>query len=62
MLVASLGRLLLPCEAAGVDLGAALLFVSRKMVEAHLTCIYRKLHVRSRTDLRRLLTAADLVD
>uniref|UniRef100_UPI002A80AD09 response regulator transcription factor n=1 Tax=Streptomyces sp. CRN 30 TaxID=3075613 RepID=UPI002A80AD09 len=41
---------------------AASLFVSRKTVEAHLTRIYRKLHVRSRTDLTRLLTAADLVD
>ncbi len=41
---------------------AASLFVSRKTVEAHLTRIYRKLHVRSRTELTRLLTAADLVD
>ncbi|MFJ9721068.1 response regulator transcription factor [Streptomyces sp. NPDC101213] len=41
---------------------AASLFVSRKTVETHLTRIYRKLHVRSRTDLTRLLTAADLVD
>ncbi|MDX3848358.1 LuxR C-terminal-related transcriptional regulator [Streptomyces europaeiscabiei] len=41
---------------------AASLFVSRKTVEAHLTRIYRKLRVRSRTDLTRLLTAADLVD
>ncbi|WP_328506337.1 LuxR C-terminal-related transcriptional regulator [Streptomyces sp. NBC_00391] len=41
---------------------AASLFVSRKTVEAHLTRVYRKLHVRSRTDLTRLLTAADLVD
>ncbi len=41
---------------------AASLFVSRKTVEAHLTRIYRKLQVRSRTDLTRLLTAADLVD
>ncbi|WP_063791360.1 helix-turn-helix transcriptional regulator [Streptomyces torulosus] len=41
---------------------AASLFVSRKTVEAHLTRIYRKLKVRSRTDLTRLLTAADLVD
>jgi DNA-binding CsgD family transcriptional regulator len=31
-------------------------------VEAHLTRIYRKLQVRSRTDLTRLLTAADLLD
>jgi DNA-binding CsgD family transcriptional regulator len=41
---------------------AASLFVSRKTVEAHLTRVYRKLRVRSRTDLTRLLTAADLVD
>ncbi|GAA2266095.1 transcriptional regulator [Streptomyces ruber] len=41
---------------------AASLFVSRKTVEAHLTRIYRKLGVRSRTDLTRLLTAADMVD
>lgn len=41
---------------------AASLFVSRKTVEAHLTRIYRKLRVRSRTDLTRLLTAADMVD
>ncbi|WP_367321453.1 AAA family ATPase [Streptomyces sp. HUAS ZL42] len=41
---------------------AASLFVSRKTVESHLTRIYRKLGVRSRTDLTRLLTAADLVD
>ncbi|WP_327724687.1 helix-turn-helix transcriptional regulator [Streptomyces europaeiscabiei] len=41
---------------------AASLFVSRKTVEAHLTRIYRKLRVRSRTDLTRLLTAADLLD
>jgi DNA-binding NarL/FixJ family response regulator len=41
---------------------AASLFVSRKTVEAHLTRIYRKLQVRSRTDLTRLLTAADLLE
>jgi DNA-binding CsgD family transcriptional regulator len=34
---------------------AAALFVSRKTVEAHLTRIYRKLGVRSRTELVRLL-------
>lgn len=34
---------------------AAALFVSRKTVEAHLTRIYRKLGVRSRTELARLL-------
>ncbi|WP_234426739.1 helix-turn-helix transcriptional regulator [Streptomyces niger] len=41
---------------------AASLFVSRKTVEAHLTRVYRKLKVRSRTDLTRILAAADLVD
>ncbi|WP_373294431.1 LuxR C-terminal-related transcriptional regulator [Streptomyces albiflavescens] len=61
-MVASLGRLLLPGEAAGVDLGAATLFASRKTVEVHLTCVYPKLHVRSRTDPTWLLTAADLMD
>ena len=34
---------------------AAALFISRKTVEAHLTRIYRKLGVRSRTDLARRL-------
>jgi DNA-binding CsgD family transcriptional regulator len=34
---------------------AAALFVSRKTVEAHLTRVYRKLRVRSRTDLARVL-------
>ncbi|WP_214369825.1 helix-turn-helix transcriptional regulator [Pseudonocardia sp. H11422] len=34
---------------------AAALFVSRKTVEAHLTRVYRKLGVRSRTELARLL-------
>ncbi len=37
---------------------AASLFVSRKTVEAHLTRIYRKLGVRSRTELARLLAVA----
>ncbi|WP_250037737.1 AAA family ATPase [Paractinoplanes maris] len=42
-------------EAAGV------LFISRKTVEAHLTRVYRKLGVRSRTDLTRALVLAGLV-
>lgn len=41
---------------------AAMLFVSRKTVEAHLTRIYRKLGIRSRTDLARILTSAGIVD
>jgi ATP/maltotriose-dependent transcriptional regulator MalT len=38
---------------------AAALFVSRKTVEAHLTRAYRKLGVRSRTELTRVLLAHD---
>jgi DNA-binding CsgD family transcriptional regulator len=38
---------------------AAALFVSRKTVEAHLTRAYRKLGVRSRTELTRMLLAHD---
>jgi DNA-binding NarL/FixJ family response regulator len=38
---------------------AAALFVSRKTVEAHLTRVYRKLGVRSRTELTRLLITLD---
>ena len=38
---------------------AAALFVSRKTVEAHLTRAYRKLGVRSRTELARLLATCD---
>ena len=34
---------------------AAALFVSRKTVEAHLTRAYRKLGIRSRTELTRLM-------
>jgi DNA-binding CsgD family transcriptional regulator len=34
---------------------AAALFLSSKTVEAHLTRIYRKLHIRSRTDLARMV-------
>lgn len=37
---------------------ASSLFVSRKTVEAHLTRIYRKLGVRSRTELARRLVPA----
>ena len=39
---------------------AAALFVSRKTVEAHLTRAYRKLGVRSRTELARLLLTRDV--
>jgi DNA-binding CsgD family transcriptional regulator len=38
---------------------AAALFVSRKTVEAHLTRAYRKLGIRSRTELTRLLVICD---
>jgi DNA-binding CsgD family transcriptional regulator len=38
---------------------ATALFISRKTVEAHLTCAYRKLGLRSRTQLVRHLTQAD---
>ncbi|MFF4346185.1 AAA family ATPase [Streptomyces sp. NPDC001530] len=41
---------------------ATALFVSRKTVEAHLTRIYRKLGIRSRSDLARYLTQAGVVD
>lgn len=37
---------------------AAALHLSRKTVEAHLTRIYRKLGLRSRTDLARMLERA----
>ena len=39
---------------------AAALFVSRKTVEAHLTRIYRKLGLRSRTELTRTLASRGL--
>ena len=41
---------------------AAALFLSRKTVEAHLTRAYRKLAVRSRTELTRLLLAHGISD
>ena len=41
---------------------AAALFVSRKTVEAHLTRVYRKLTVRSRTDLARVLHAHGVLE
>lgn len=40
---------------------AAALFVSRKTVEAHLTRVYRKLGVRSRSELAGYLVHADVV-
>jgi DNA-binding CsgD family transcriptional regulator len=41
---------------------AAALFVSRKTVEAHLTRIYRKLGIRSRTELARILLTSGITD
>jgi DNA-binding NarL/FixJ family response regulator len=41
---------------------AAALFVSRKTVEAHLTSVYRKLGIRSRTQLARILLANGIAD
>jgi DNA-binding CsgD family transcriptional regulator/tetratricopeptide (TPR) repeat protein len=41
---------------------AAALFVSRKTVEAHLTRVYRKLEIRSRTELARIMMANGITD
>jgi len=41
---------------------AAALFVSRKTVEAHLTRVYRKLGIRSRTQLARVLLTSGITD
>jgi ATP/maltotriose-dependent transcriptional regulator MalT len=41
---------------------AAALFVSRKTVEAHLTRVYRKLGIRSRTELVRILLANGITE
>jgi DNA-binding CsgD family transcriptional regulator len=41
---------------------AAALFVSRKTVEAHLTRVYRKLGIRSRTELARILLGNGITD
>ena len=41
---------------------AAALFVSRKIVEAHLTRVYRKLGIRSRTQLAGILPANNITD
>ncbi|MFE5923680.1 AAA family ATPase [Streptomyces sp. NPDC056468] len=40
---------------------AAALFLSRKTIEAHLTRVYRKLGIRSRSELARCLTLAGVV-
>jgi DNA-binding CsgD family transcriptional regulator len=41
---------------------AAAMFLSRKTVETHLTRVYRKLGIRSRTDLTRVLMAESIMD
>jgi DNA-binding CsgD family transcriptional regulator len=41
---------------------AAALFVSRKTVEAHLTRVYRKLGIHSRTQLTRIMLANGIAD
>jgi DNA-binding NarL/FixJ family response regulator len=41
---------------------AATLFISRKTVEAHLTRIYRKLGLGSRTELTRVIVTRGIVD
>jgi DNA-binding CsgD family transcriptional regulator len=41
---------------------AASLFVSRKTVEAHLTRVYRKLGIRSRTELARILLVSGITE
>jgi DNA-binding CsgD family transcriptional regulator len=41
---------------------AAVLFGSRKTVEAHLTRVYRKLGIRSRTELTQILLANGIAD
>jgi DNA-binding CsgD family transcriptional regulator len=41
---------------------AAAMFLSRKTVETHLTRVYRKLGIRSRTDLTRVLVAESVMD
>jgi DNA-binding CsgD family transcriptional regulator len=41
---------------------AAAMFLSRKTVETHLTRVYRKLSVRSRTELTRMLVAHGMTD
>ena len=41
---------------------AGRLFISRKTVEAHLSRTYRKMNVRSRTELARLLLSAGIGD
>jgi DNA-binding CsgD family transcriptional regulator len=50
------------CDGMNNAEAAAALFVSRKTVESHLTRVYRKLGIRSRSDLVRVLVAAGMTD
>jgi DNA-binding CsgD family transcriptional regulator len=49
-------------EGMSNDEAAGALFVSRKTIEAHLTRVYRKLAIRSRTELTRALISAGLAE
>ncbi|TML90583.1 MAG: helix-turn-helix transcriptional regulator [Actinobacteria bacterium] len=49
---------LLVAEGATNNEVAASLFLSRRTVESHLLCVYRKLGIRSRSQLARLVAIA----
>ena len=50
---------LLVAEGATNNEVAASLFLSRRTVESHLLCVYRKLGIRSRSQLARLVAIAE---